>query len=69
MNSDKYLAIHPKYRSLQKMVIAHKHIAFHKTHGDDSSLLTSDKNITMLRAYIKICMRNLSIKWKNEEIR
>jgi hypothetical protein len=30
------------------MVIADKHIAFHKTHGDVPSTQKSDKNITML---------------------
>jgi len=34
--------------SLRKIVIADKHIAFHKTHGDDPSLRISDKKITML---------------------
>jgi len=30
------------------MVIGDKHIAFHKTHGDDPLPQKSDKNITML---------------------
>jgi len=36
------------------MVIADKHIAFHKKHGDDLPLLTLNKNIAMLLVYIKI---------------